>query len=89
MIPVTRMNNQRIHLNPDLIESVEESGDTVLILTNGHRLVVRESAEEIVRRVIEYRRSLLSAASQAAAGGGAPSVAVVGALADIARKGGE
>jgi|YelNatPaOPRAMG01_1025707.scaffolds.fasta_scaffold03371_14 flagellar protein FlbD len=89
MIPVTRMNNQRIHLNPDLIESVEESGDTVLILTNGHRLVVRESAEEVVRRVIEYRRALLSAATQAAGGGGARCAAVAGARADVAGKGEE
>ncbi len=60
MIPVTRMNNQRIYLNPDLIESVEESGDTVLVLTNGHRLSVRECATEVVKRVVEYRKSLIS-----------------------------
>ena len=60
MIPVTRVNNQRIHINPDLIEAVEESGDTVLVLTNGHRLVVRESAEQIVERVLAYRKRLIS-----------------------------
>jgi len=76
MILVTRMNNQRVHLNPDLIETVEESGDTLLILTNGHRLVVRESAEEVVRRVIEYRRSLLAGTSWVvAAEGGARTLA--------------
>ena len=45
-------------LNAEIIETVEETPDTVVTLTNGKKLIVEESMEEIVRRVMEYRRSM-------------------------------
>ena len=58
MIRVTRLNAESIFLNSDLIEFVEATPDTVLRLSGGQRLMVRESPEEIVSRVIEFRRAI-------------------------------
>jgi flagellar protein FlbD len=59
MIRVTRINNQSILLNSDLIEQVETVPDTTIALTTGQRLVVRESADEILSRIVEFRRCVL------------------------------
>ena len=45
-------------LNADLIETVEETPDTVITLTNGKKLIVSESMDEVMRRVMDYRRAL-------------------------------
>ncbi len=58
MISVTRLNNQKFVLNADLIRTIEENPDTVITLTTGEHLVVLETSEEIIRRVIEYERHL-------------------------------
>jgi len=63
MIQVTRINHSPLVLNSELIEHMENTPDTVISLTNGQKLVVLESAEEIVRRVIEFRRKLCGAIS--------------------------
>ena len=59
MIKVTRLNQSELFLNSDLIEFVEETPDTVISLTTGKKLVVEESAQEIIDRIIEFRRSAL------------------------------
>jgi flagellar protein FlbD len=56
MIRLTRINRAPLVLNSDLIEHVEATPDTVIALTNGQKLVVLESADEVVQRVIEFRR---------------------------------
>lgn len=58
MINVTRINHMPIMLNSDLIEHVESTPDTVIRLTSGRDLMVRESPEEIIARIIEFRRGL-------------------------------
>jgi flagellar protein FlbD len=58
MIVVTRLNSRRLVLNAELIKTIEETPDTVITLTNGDRVMVRESLEEVVRRAIEYSRSV-------------------------------
>ncbi len=63
MIMLTKFNsktNQKgeFVLNAEIIESIEETPDTVVTLTNGKKLIVEESMEEIVRRTIKYRRAL-------------------------------
>lgn len=58
MIRVTRMNNHSILLNSDLIEQIETVPDTTIALTTGQRLFVRESADEILSRIIEFRRRI-------------------------------
>lgn len=60
MIALRRLNNQPIIVNCDLIESVESTPDTVVTLTSGNKLIVRDSLEEIRRRVIEFKREIHS-----------------------------
>jgi flagellar protein FlbD len=56
MIKVTRLNHSELVVNAELIETVEATPDTVITLTNGKKLVVSEEVDEIIRRVMEYRR---------------------------------
>jgi flagellar protein FlbD len=58
MIEVTKMNGENIIVNADHIESVESNPDTSLVLTNGKRIVVRDRVPDVVRKVIEYQRSI-------------------------------
>jgi len=61
MIQLTRLNNTRLAVNSDLIKYVEEAPDTVITLLNGEKLVVRETTADVIVRVREFRRSILSA----------------------------
>ncbi len=56
MIPVTRINGRRFYLNPELIESVEVTPDTVILLTTGRRLVVVEPPDQLRRLFVDYQR---------------------------------
>jgi len=60
MIQVTRLNHVPLVLNSDLIEFVEVTPDTVITLTTREKIRVRESAEEVISKVVEFRRSVLS-----------------------------
>jgi flagellar protein FlbD len=60
MITVTRLNGGAFALNPDLIERVEQTPDTVITLVDGTKYVVRESVEEIVYRVREAKASIIA-----------------------------
>jgi len=63
MIRLTRLNNQPLTVNSDLIKFVEQSPDTLITLVTGEKIVVRESAEEVLARLIEFRRSVLQGLS--------------------------
>lgn len=58
MIRVTRMNGAPLVVNAELIESIEQTPDTVISLTTRNRLMVRETADEVVARVIAFYRTL-------------------------------
>ncbi len=63
MIKLTKFNSQtnkkgEFVLNAEIIETIEETPDTVVTLTNGKKFIVEESMDEIVRRVMKYRRAL-------------------------------
>jgi flagellar protein FlbD len=58
MITVTRLNNTKIVVNAELIRYIESTPDTLISLTTDDRIMVKESAEEVVRRCIEYGRLL-------------------------------
>ena len=60
MIRLTRLNHVPIVLNADLIEHVEVTPDTVIVLTTGQRFMVLETADEVVERVVAFRRSIFS-----------------------------
>jgi flagellar protein FlbD len=58
MIKLSRLNGSQILVNPDLIEHVELSTDTVVTLTNGTSFIVKEHAEDILELIVEFKRSL-------------------------------
>jgi flagellar protein FlbD len=58
MIPLRRLNNQAIMVNADLIESLEATPDTVVTLTSGNKLLVRDSMEEIQVKIIDFKRRI-------------------------------
>ncbi len=60
MIQLTRLNHVPLIVNADLIEHVEVTPDTVVALTTGQKFLVLESAGEVVERVVEYRRAIMS-----------------------------
>ena len=60
MIYLTRLNHSSLVLNCDLIEHIEMTPDTVVSLTTGQKFVVLESADDIIERVKDYRRSILT-----------------------------
>jgi flagellar protein FlbD len=60
MITVTRLNGGAFALNPDLIERVETTPDTVVTLVDGAKYVVRESVEEVILRIRESKASVIA-----------------------------
>lgn len=58
MIKLTRLNHEPLVLNSDLIEYLEITPDTVITLTTGQKLMVQESSDEVIARVIEFRRAI-------------------------------
>jgi flagellar protein FlbD len=59
MIKLKRLNGTNFVLNCELIETVEETPDTVISTVNGKKYIVMETVEKIVEKVIEYKRSVL------------------------------
>ena len=56
MIKVTRLNDSLLVLNADLIEFVESSPDTIVSLTTGKKIMVKESIDDIIERVAAFKR---------------------------------
>lgn len=57
MISLTRLNQQELILNADLIKTIEQLHDTVITLINGEKLTVIEPPAEILRRISAYRHT--------------------------------
>lgn len=64
MIYLTKLGGKQILLNEDLIESVSQSPDTIVILSNGHSYMVQETMDEIMERVIMFNRNSRRIASR-------------------------
>jgi flagellar protein FlbD len=60
VIRVTRLNGEQFALNPDLIERVEAHPDTVAFLIDGTKYVVKESVDEVLQEIREYRAGILA-----------------------------
>lgn len=58
MIEVTRLNGSIYFINPDMLMTVEATPDTVISLTNGEKLLVKESPQVLIQRFIEYKRQV-------------------------------
>lgn len=83
MIRVTRLNGEQFALNPDLIERVEAHPDTVVHLVDGTRYVVKESVDEVLLEIREYRAGILATSYEMDRGEyrpGAPELAEVSSI---------
>jgi len=72
MIAVTRLNNSVLMINAEAIQSVEANPDTVITFLNRDRLIVKERAEEVSRRIVQYRRILQTETAPGGDGGFRP-----------------
>jgi len=59
MIEVTKINDMKITLNAELIEIIEELPDTIITLTSGKKIIVKESRQEVKNLVILYKKEVL------------------------------
>ncbi len=57
MIFLTKLDGKQFLLNENLIETVSETPDTVIVLSNGHSYIVRESMKELQTKILEYNRN--------------------------------
>lgn len=60
MIKLRRLNNIEFALNCEAIETIEETPDTIITLGNGHKVVVLESVDEVIEKIISYKRKIHS-----------------------------
>lgn len=60
MIHLTRLKGEEIVVNVDLIKLIESTPDTLLTLSTGDKLHVRESVDEVIHRVIVFKREIYS-----------------------------
>ena len=60
MIQLTRLNKHPIGVNSDLIKFVENAPDTMITLLTGEKILVRESFEEIIERIVAFRQRVLA-----------------------------
>ena len=59
MIKVTKINGQQFFINCDLMEFIESTPDTIISLTTGKKVIVRESAAEVIDKIVEYKSKIL------------------------------
>ncbi len=60
MIALTRLNGHPVMVNSDLIEQIEETPDTVITLTSGNRIVVRDRMADVQAKIIDFKRRIHS-----------------------------
>ncbi len=58
MVYLTRLNDSKVVINSDLIEFIESIPDTIITLTTGQKIMVKETVDEVVASVIEYKRNI-------------------------------
>ena len=58
MIEVTKLNGKKLIVNAELIETVEETPDTVISFVTGKKIIVKESRQEVKNLVISYKKEL-------------------------------
>ncbi len=58
MIPLVRLDGSEVVVNAELIATVERTPDTMLTLTTGHHILVKETVDDVVSLVVQYRRRI-------------------------------
>ena len=59
MITTTRLNNHTFYVNSDLIKFIDQAPDTVITLVTGEKIIVLETPEQVIERIVAFRRRLL------------------------------
>jgi flagellar protein FlbD len=77
MIQLTRLNNQPLVVNSDLIKFLERAPDTVLTLVTGEKIIVRETSEEVLSKIIAFRQAILAGVAVRMPGDPASSAAAI------------
>lgn len=80
MIKLTRLHNQVVVVNPDHIYEAEATPDTTLHLVNGERIIVKETLDQLIQKVVDYRRRIRDALGTEGAKDGGHDGANVGAM---------
>lgn len=60
MIELTNIGKQKFILNCNQIEKIEKTPESVITLMNGDKFIVSESPQEIIDKVIEYKRKIFN-----------------------------
>lgn len=60
MIKLTKINNDEFVVNCDLIETIEETPDTIITLTSGKKLVVKEPSRVVIQMVVDFKRKIFN-----------------------------
>jgi len=60
MITVTKLNDREIIINDDYIECIEANPDTTITMTTGRKIIAKESIDDIIDKIIEYRQKCIS-----------------------------
>ncbi len=58
MIILKKLNGSEIVINAELVETVESCGNTVINLVNGNRFIVMETKEEVISKIVEYKKKV-------------------------------
>ena len=58
MVTLTKLNDQLFTINADLIETLEETPDTVIVMAIGNKYVIKETQQEIINRIVQYKRRI-------------------------------
>ncbi len=58
MILLTTLSGSPFYINPDLLFKIEALPDTVMTLVDGKTMRVKESPEEIIKKIIEYKKQI-------------------------------
>jgi flagellar protein FlbD len=58
VIKLTRLNNHLVAINPDHISLADATPDTTLVLIGGEKIIIRETIDELIERVVDFRRQV-------------------------------
>ncbi len=58
MIALTRLNGHPLMVNSDLIEQIEETPDTVITLTSGNKIIVRDAMNDVQQKIVDFKRKI-------------------------------
>lgn len=59
MVKLTGMNGKEVFLNDNQIEKIEEVPETVITLMNGNKYIVEESVDEVISKIVEFKKTIL------------------------------